>query len=128
MKKFAVALVASALAVIISQRLAYPLPQFMAEFKAMYIKPDGTEKEKALAAAFEKSKCNTCHGKNAEGKDDKKVRNVYGAALGKLLKKEDAMNKEKIIKSLEQIESEKPKADGPTFGELLKGGKLPAGT
>jgi len=46
----------------------------------LYVK-DGTP----LAEA----KCNGCHGKNAQGKDDKKVRNEFGKAVAKYLKKGD---------------------------------------
>jgi hypothetical protein len=126
MKKLAGVLVAVTLTVTVWHQAASALPQFNAEFKAMYIKPEGDEKERKLAAAFEKEKCNTCHGKNAEGKDDKKVRNVYGKALDELLTKDDKANKEKIQKALREVESKRAKEGGPTFGELLKDGRLPA--
>jgi hypothetical protein len=104
-----------------SAREAFAIKQFFDEFKTVYVK-DGTP----LAAAVETAKCNVCHvGKS------KKDRNAYGNALAeKLDKKEDAKNVEKIRKALEDVEalpSDPAKADSPTFGALLKEGKLPGG-
>lgn len=104
-----------------SAREAFAIKQFFDEFKTVYVK-DGTP----LAAAVETAKCNVCHvGKS------KKDRNAYGNALAeKLDKKEDAKNVEKIRKVLEEVEalpSDPVKADSPTFGALIKEGKLPGG-
>jgi hypothetical protein len=104
-----------------SAREAFAIKQFFDEFKTVYVK-DGTP----LAAAVETAKCNVCHvGKS------KKDRNAYGNALAeKLDKKEDAKNVEKIRKALEEVEalpSDPAKADSPTFGALIKEGKLPGG-
>ncbi len=115
----AVATVAGATA-----RPAFAIKQFQDEFKAVYVKPDSSDPaEKALAAAVETAKCNLCH----KGKE-KKDRNAYGHALAELLdKKEDAKNVEKIRKALETVAA-MPSADGgPTFGDLIKMGKLPGG-
>ena len=118
---------AVALACVGSAREAFAIKQFGEEFKAVYVKPDSTDPaDKALVAAVETAKCNVCH----EG-SSKKDRNAYGEALAKLLdKKEDAKNVEKIKKALEEVAalpSDPAKADSPTFGALLKEGKLPAG-
>ena len=60
-----------------------------------------------------------------EGKED---RNAYGHALAELLdKKEDAKNMEKIRKALETVAGMKSADGEPTFGELIKMGKLPGG-
>jgi hypothetical protein len=104
-----------------SAREAFAIKQFFDEFKTVYVK-DGTP----LASAVETAKCNVCHvGKS------KKDRNAYGNALAeKLDKKEDAKNVEKIRKALEEVEalpSDPAKADSPTFGALIKEGKLPGG-
>ncbi len=98
---------------------AFAVKQFADEFKAMYVE-DGTP----LAAEVEKAKCNVCHmGKS------KKDRNPYGRALSELLdKKEDKDNKEKIRKALETVAAQPSAGAGsPTFGELIKEGKLPGG-
>ena len=100
-------------------RPAFAIKQFFDEFKTMYVK-DGTP----LATAVESAKCNVCHvGKS------KKDRNAYGNALAELLdKKEDKDNKDKIRQALETVAA-KPSAGAgsPTFGDLIKEGKLPGG-
>ena len=97
---------------------AFAIKQFADEFKAMYVK-DGTP----LAAAVEEAKCNVCHMGAS-----KKERNAYGEALADLLdKKEDAKNMEKIRQALETVAGMKSADGGPTFGELIKMGKLPGG-
>ena len=105
-------------------RPALAIKQFQDEFKAVYVKPDSSDPaEKALATAVEGAKCNVCH----KGKE-KKDRNAYGEALAAILdKKEDAKNVDKIRKALETVAAQ-PSADGgPTFGDLIKMGKLPGG-
>ena len=104
-----------------SARDAYAIKQFFDEFKAVYVK-DGSP----LAAAVEAEKCNVCHmGKS------KKYRNAYGHALAERLdKKEDKEDTAKIRKALEEVASlpSAPAKPGrPTFGALLKDGKLPGG-
>jgi hypothetical protein len=98
---------------------AFAIKQFADEFKAVYVE-EGTP----LAAEVEKAKCNVCHmGKS------KKDRNAYGQALAELLdKKEDKDNKDKIRQALETVAA-KPSAGAgsPTFGDLIKEGKLPGG-
>lgn len=112
------------LAVGASPRPAFAIKEFFDEFKAVYVKPDSADtNEKALAAEVETAKCNVCHAGSS-----KKERNAYGNALADLLdKKEDKKNAEKIRKALETVAA-MPSADGgPTFGDLLKQGKLPGG-
>lgn len=107
-----------------SARPAYAIKQFFDEFKAMYVKADGTDAEKALATAVEGAKCNVCHKGTS-----KKERNAYGEALSALLdKKEDAKNVEKIKESLTKVaDMASDGKSGPTFGALIKQGKLPGG-
>jgi hypothetical protein len=114
-----------AVAVGSSAREAFAIKQFFDEFKAVYVKPDSADAaEKALVAEVETAKCNVCHVGSV-----KKDRNAYGNALAERLdKKEDAKNVEKIKKALEEVAalpSDPAKADSPTFGALLKAGKLP---
>ncbi len=99
---------------------------FRVEFIAKYVKADSEDaKDKAFAAAVEKAKCGICH----EGKN-KKNRNAYGKALDELLDPEnDADSKEKIQAALKKVESKRPDPKdekSPTFGDLIKAGKLPA--
>jgi hypothetical protein len=106
---------------------AYAIPAFNKEFDNKYVKKDAsTGPEKALAEAVAKVKCNVCHvGKT------KKERNEYGKALDELLdKKTDIKDIPKIQDALEKVAGMKsnPKDPAsPTFGELIKQGKLPGG-
>ena len=121
MKKAVFVLLCAAVAFGFAPDSAKAIKPFFDEFKEKYVKPDGSAEEKALAEAVEKVKCNVCH----KGKS-KKMRNAYGEVLDALLdKKADAKNKEKIAEALDKVAGEKSPA-GPTFGELMKEGKLPA--
>jgi hypothetical protein len=108
-----------------SAQPAFAIAQFKKEFEAKYVKkaPTTTE-EKSLAAAVGTVKCNVCH----KGKT-KKEHTQYGEALGKLLdRKMDKADKAKIRKALETVEAQPSKPgdpNSPTFGALLKQGKLP---
>lgn len=104
---------------------AYAVAPFKKEFEEKYVKKDpATPEEKALAAAVAKVKCNVCHvGKK------KKDRNAYGDALDALLdRKKDSKDKAKIQAALDTVAEQKSNPDdpnSPTFGELIKQGKLP---
>jgi hypothetical protein len=100
---------------------------FKDEFVALYVKADSDkDQDKEFAAAVEKAKCNICH----VGKI-RKNRNNYGKALAELLsRKTDTEDKEKIQAAIKKIEAKHsdPKDDkSPTFGELIRSGKLPGG-
>ena len=108
-------------------REAVAFKEFSEEFKAVYVKPDSTDPaEKALVAEVEAAKCNVCHMGSS-----KKERNAYGKALAERLdKKEDKEDTAKIRKALEEVASlpsDPAKPGSPTFGALLKDGKLPGG-
>ncbi len=118
--------------VILANILASPaqaIPPFKKQFDAMYVEGN---KDTAFVATVKKAKCFVCHDrkKDDEGKASKKNRNAYGEELSKLLdKKADKKNVEKIKKALLQVAAihSNPKDDkSPTFGELIKSGKLPA--
>lgn len=98
---------------------------FLDEFKAKYVKESSADaKDVAFKSAVDEAKCAVCHGKS------KKDRNAYGEALGQFLsRKTDKDNKEKIQTSLDKVAAMKVKAgdaQAPTFGDLIKEGKLPA--
>jgi hypothetical protein len=100
-----------------SVKPAFAIKQFFDEFKAVYVKPGSP-----LASAVDGAKCNVCHMGSS-----KKERNAYGEALSERLdKKADAKNPEKIRMALEEV-AKLPSPSGPTFGELIGEGKLPAG-
>ena len=121
MKRFVIVAAAIAVfAVALSAERAAAIPPFKKEFETRYVK-DGSP----LATAVEQAKCNVCH----KGTSTKEF-NDYGLALEKMLDKAtDAKDAEKIQKVLETVESQPSKPgdkSAPTFGDLLKAGKLPA--
>lgn len=79
----------------------------------------GSPMEKAIG----KSSCNICH----EGKKSKKNRNAYGKAISELIDK-DEKNAAKVQKAFSEVEGKHSVPDdekSPTFGDLIKEGKLP---
>lgn len=111
---------------VMAGRPAEAHPQFKKEFDNRYIKKaPGTDQEKSLAESAKVAKCNVCH----KG-EKKKDRNSYGDALSKFLTKKDRKDVAKINKALDDVEKMHSKADdptSPTYGDLIKQGKLPAG-
>lgn len=129
MRKAVVIVACGMLLLGLSLRVADARPNYFNEFKAKYLKPDGSAEDKAYAEKInDKVKCLVCHGKDDNGKEQKKIRNAYGKALEKLIKKMEK-DKEKINEGLDQAADEKSsdKKDAPTFGELIKDHKLPGG-
>ncbi len=107
-------------------RAANAFPQFFNEFKAKYVNENGSADDKAFADMVNnKVKCGVCHGKDAQGKENKKIRNEYGKALSKLINKNDKKDKPKIQKALDTVAGEKSPS-GDTYGDRLKAHKLPA--
>ena len=106
---------------------AHAIGAFSNEFKGKYVKEDSKEKkDQDFAKLVDEAKCNVCHmGKS------KKDRNSYGVELSKLLdRKADKDNKDKILSALAKVEKlpVNPKdKKSPTFGDLIKAGKLPGG-
>jgi hypothetical protein len=105
---------------------ASAFPEFKKEFDKKYIGDESTPEQKAIAAAVKVAKCNVCHdpNKGPDGKVSKKNRNAYGEALHKFIGKKDKKDLPKIQDALVKSEAMK-NGDGPSFGELLKAGKLP---
>jgi hypothetical protein len=105
---------------------ASAMKPFRDEFMTKYVKPDSADaKENAFAEAVQAAKCNLCH----QGKS-KKEKNVYGRALNKFLGEEDMENREKIRSALDkaaELKSNPDDPNSPTFGDLIKAGKLPGG-
>lgn len=107
-------------------RPASAILQFHKEFVNLYVEED-SDTDLAKLAKNKKLRCLICH----QGKK-KKNHNPYGVHLKKLLdKKEDKKNVEKIVASLEKVAampSDPDDENSPTFGELIKEGKIPGGT
>jgi hypothetical protein len=118
----------AALAVmLVPTRPALAIKPFKDEFDKKYkIKSPGSDTEKSLAEKVNTAKCNVCH----EG-TSKKKRNPYGQALDAYLdKKTDMKDMAKIQDALSKVEAEhsvKGDDKSPTFGDLIKQGKLPGG-
>lgn len=98
---------------------------FRDQFIAKYVKSDSSDpKDQAFATACEQAKCNICHAGVS-----KKDRNDYGKALDKLLdRKTDKGNAKKILSALDTVarmKSDPKDPNSPTFGDLIKAGKLP---
>jgi hypothetical protein len=107
-------------------RPALATKPFKDEFDKKYnIKSPTNDMEKSLAEKVNTAKCNVCH----EG-TSKKKRNVYGQAVNVYLKKTDMKDVAKIQDALAKVEAEhslKGDDKSPTFGDLIKQGKLPGG-
>jgi cytochrome c5 len=133
MKKVLMVVLPLCLAIVISfGGTSLARPKYEEVFKKEYYKPDSKDaKEKALAGAIDKisetkagktTSCNVCH---VAGAPSKKDRNAYGKELSTLLGKNEK-DDDKIKKGLKDAEGKKADDKGPTYGELLKDGKLPA--
>ncbi len=107
--------------------------QYLKEFGTYYLKADSTNADdKMLFDAVNGAKCNVCH---INGKS-KSTRNAYGTELAKLLRPKEVppdfkgeTDHKKIDEAFEKIaemhiDASDPKS--PTFGDLIKHGKLPA--
>lgn len=108
-------------------------PQYFGEFKKLYVKPDGSDDEKMFAKEVTEAKCFVCH---VAGKT-KEERNSYGKELAKAIKPADwdaskkypgETDKAKIAEALKKVadihvDPNDPKS--PTYGDLIKSGKLP---
>ncbi len=109
---------------------AHAFPNFLKAFQKKYAgdkKPE-TDEQKNLAQEMKRVKtCNVCHDPRPgdSGKADKKNRNPYGQALNKYLTEKDKNDVDKALEMLSKVEGEKAADDAPTYGELLKEGKLP---
>ncbi len=97
-------------------------PPYKKQFDAKYV----TKKaDPDFVKAAEEAKCNICHAG-----EKKKDRNVYGQALAKLLEKGDEKKVPKIKSALDAVAKEPSdpnNPESPTFGDLIKSGKLPGG-
>ena len=127
-------LVVTLIACGLSTTRAYALPPINVQWHEKY----SSLKDAVVKTYGEEStsKCNVCH---IAGKG-KKEKNAYGMAVGKFVTKaeitkikEDAgdnadaaaeATKKYILEGLAKVEAEKA-ADGKTYGDAIKAGKLP---
>ena len=106
---------------------AQAIKPFAKEFMKLYEVDKESEKKTDFAKAVLEAKCYVCH----QGKK-KKHRNRYGKELAKLLdKKKDKKDTKKIVEAIEKVAKlhiDAKDKKSPTFGDLIKAGKLPGGS
>lgn len=124
MRKLALVTFLAVAAAIVSVRPAHAILQFQKEWVKLYV---GDDKDSDFAKEVKKAGCLLCH----QGKL-RKHHNPYGEHLVPLLdKKADMKNPEKIVEALKKVEvmhSVEGDDKSPTYGELIKQGKLPGGS
>jgi hypothetical protein len=113
-----------------SARPAAAVKPYLAQFKALYVKAEATDRTAQIfKEAVEKKGCTICH----RGQPAKPTKgfNSYGARFRKLLNaKCDAQDPRKIRAAMAKVarmKSDPDDPDSPTFGQRLKEGKLPVG-
>lgn len=116
------------IAVVLTAAPAWAVKPFNDSFIKEY-----TKKGDPFAAKVEAAKCNLCH---LDGKP-KKMRNEFGMAVSKHLKKDDVGTGKKIDPATEAGQKaiaaglaealKEKRADGKSFGDVIKSGELPAG-
>lgn len=129
-----VLLIIAAATLAATARPASAVPQFQVEFWKKYV--NDSEDKEWQELVKKKAKCNVCH----QGLKKREHVNAYGYQLSLLLdRKEDMKDKEKIQEVLEKVgkvhsdpndwdkEKDEKEKKSPTFEELIKAGKLPAG-
>ena len=127
MKKLCVLLLFGMAAYLVHTQTVSAVPAFGKRFAAKYA---GKGAPAEFKAAVKKAKCNVCHVK---GKP-KKVRNEYGVALSKLLKKKDFTSakvkadvegtKKAMNAAFDKVGKTKNEA-GKAWAEVFKAGSLP---
>ena len=130
MKKSSLVLLSAVVALsawFVSASPARAILPFKKEWDKRYVKKESSVPvEKALADAVATAKCNVCH----QG-EERKNHNAYGKELKKLLnKKADKDNTAKMneaFDTVEKLHSDPANPSSPTFGDLIKQGKLPGG-
>lgn len=124
MRRLAVVMFLVLLAMLLSVRPAQAILQFQKEWVKLYV---GDDKDSDFAKQVKKTGCWVCH----QGKL-RKHHNPYGIHLVDLLdKKADMKNPEKIVEAIKKVEAMHSVAGddkSPTYGEIIKQGKLPGGT
>ncbi len=110
--------------VILISDIVYAHPAFFVQFKERYVfENTGDPGHEAWIKKVKATRCNICH----EGKN-RKIRNIYGKELSRLLDKADRKNKKKIHESFIEVESWKISKDSEeTFGDKIMRGELPGG-
>jgi hypothetical protein len=123
----------SAAAALVLAAAAYALPPIPAYVKES-VQDSADHKEFAKAFAELKVKCDLCHKPGADKKAKGHGLNDYGEAMHKHLRHKDFMKLHMEKKSAEALKliqeawekaGAEKNAEGKTFGEVIKAGKLP---
>jgi hypothetical protein len=115
---------AFALVTMAAERAAATLP-----FQKAFVREYVTDRDDPEFATLvqRNAKCNVCH----QGTKSRKNLNPYGAELAKLLNyRTDNHDGEKIAAALQEVAAlpaDPSRTDGPTYGERIAEGELPAG-
>jgi hypothetical protein len=109
-------------------RTAQSRPAYLAQFIAKYTKADSTDADdKAYVELIkDKTKCQVCH----EPGMNRKLRNQYGKELALLIMPPNEKDKKKIDEVLDKVAEmhiDAKDSKSPTYGEVIKHHKLPAG-
>lgn len=112
-----------AILVVCSVKQAHSRPQYSKEFAAKFVNRNSEDaNEKTFADAAAKAKCTLCHMG-----ESKKVRNGFGRELAKILHNEKDNTKiDEAFDSVLKMKSDPQDPSSPTYGDLMKQGKLPA--
>jgi hypothetical protein len=126
MKRFLILAIVAALSLAVAPR-AFAIRPFKVQFEKRYVKKDSVDpKDVAFKELVQKAGCAVCHVG-----EERKNRNGYGGALDPLLDheadKDDAAKIRAALEKVEGLRSDPKDLNSPTFGELIKQGKLPAG-
>ena len=127
MKKIVVTMFVGAFALVVCLGSAQGRPPYPGIFAEHY------KDNVALITAAKEAKCNVCHDAASKSKKD---HNEYGKAVKKHMPTDEFMKlkgpddkaalAKKLGEALKATEADK-NAAGKTFGEVIKGGKLPGG-
>ncbi len=114
---------ASVIVLLFGGKQAQSRPQYSKEFASKFVNRNSTDpNEKSFADAAVKAKCTICHMG-----DSKKNRNGFGRELAKLLHNEkDSAKIDEAFDSVLKMKADPQDPNSPTYGELMKQGKLPA--
>lgn len=103
---------------------AHSRQQYKTEFFSKFVNRNSTDpNEKSFADSAVKAKCTVCHVG-----EEKKNRNAFGRELTKLLQKneKDTAKIDEAFDAVLKMKSVPDDPNSPTYGELMKEGKLPA--
>jgi len=104
---------------------AYAVKEFFNEFEAYYVKRNSKRRNDVVFAnAVEQAKCTICHPG-----DDKHKLTGYGSQVAQIVNRGDKNDKKRIRAAFDEVSrmaSDRYNKRSPTFGSMIKLGKIPA--